>query len=377
MRKFLTASVLVVAGLLMFALPPVYAVDYGGVGGKPAHPVPGNSRTQSIFIYTLKAGQTKSDGIRIVNNTSKSQTIDVYPTDSQLASGGNFTCAQRVEPRKDVGGWIKLSNNQVKVPSNDNVVIPFTITAPASPSVGEHDGCIAIQTADQNKTTAKSGVVLSFRSAIRVAVTIPGKIVKALAIKNIKTSTDDNDVIVTPTLHNTGNVSLDTKVKVSLDGFGFGAVDNGGNYPVLPKSEASWNFTIKKPFWGGWYRATITATYNSTPSSGIGVSKGVDKTLVKKSGVFFVTPAPAAIAIYALIILVLIGLVWWYLRGRMRKKHIKVKWRTYKVKENDTIVKVAKQHDVAWKRLAAANKLKAPYHLEPGQELRVPPHKGS
>jgi nucleoid-associated protein YgaU len=264
-----------------------------------------------------------------------------------------------------------LSKSQVTVAANDNVVIPFTVTVPNNPSVGEHDGCIAIQTADQQKSSAKSGVVLSFRSAIRVAVTIPGKIVKALAIQSIQTSTDDSDVVVTPVLKNAGNVSLDTKVKVSLDGFG--TVSNGGSYPILPRSEASWNFNIKRPFWGGWYRAVVTATYNSTPSSGIGDSNGVDKTLVKKSGLFFIAPAPAAIIIDLVVLLALAIALWWILRGRMRKQRVKVEWNSYKVKQNDTIVKVAEQHHVAWRRLAAANKLKAPYHLEPGQELKVPP----
>jgi hypothetical protein len=371
MRRFLTASVLVVATLLGVLTPVASAVDYGGVGGKPANPRSDNPRTKSIFIYTLEAGQTTKDGVRIINNTSKKQTRDVYATDSQLASGGNFTCKQRVEAKTDVGAWLHLSKSQVTVAANDNTVIPFTVTVPSNPSVGEHDGCIAIQTADQSKNGAKSGVVLSFRSAIRVAVTIPGKIVKALAIKSIETTTDDNDIVVTPTLKNTGNVSLDTKVKASLDGFG--STGTSGSYPILPRSEASWNFTIKKPFWGGWYRAVVTATYNSTPSSGIGNSSGVDKTLVKKSGLFFIAPAPAAMVIDLVVLVALAVALWWILRGHMHKQRVKVEWETYKVKQNDTIVKVAEQHHVAWKRLAAANKLKAPYHLEPGQELKVPP----
>jgi hypothetical protein len=351
------------------------AVEYGGVGGRPAQPRADNPRSKSIFIYTLKAGQSTSDGVRIVNNTPKTRTISVYPVDAVLASGGTFSCAQAAEQAKDVGSWITLSKNTVTVKANSNVVVPFTVTVPLKVDVGEHDGCIAIQEASQANASDKSGVVLSFRSAIRMAVTIPGKIVKKLSITNISTQPGNNNtVVITPAVRNEGNVSLDTTIRSSLQPLvGVGSVDTTGTYPILPRSSASWNLELKRPFWGGWYRATVAATYNSDPASSLGSKNGMRTTVRKTSHVLFVAPAPLALVIELLIILVIIGLIAWVLRRRRQYHHVRTRWSNYKVNDGDTIMVVARRHHVSWKRLARANKLRAPYHLEAGQTLRVPP----
>lgn len=268
---FLLVSILTIA-----IVPTVTsAVEYGGIGGRPANPRADNPRTQSIFVYELESGQEQTDAVRVFNNTEETRTISVGAVDSALASDGAFSCAQELEDKKDVGSWIQLSSASVTVAPGQSKDVPFTIQVPNNVSVGEHGGCITIQDTQSTASATQNGVVLSFRSAIRVAVTIPGEIVKDLNFTQISTSTDKDGYIVQPTLENKGNVSLDTDITVRLVSLiGTVADSKEGTYPILPNSSASWSFQLASPFWGGIYRAEADAKFDGNTDSQLGESAG-------------------------------------------------------------------------------------------------------
>lgn len=352
------------------------AIEYGGVGGKPANPQASNPRTQSIFVYELKASQSTNDGVKVFNNTDSTRTITIGAVDSVLSSGGAFACAQAADQQTGVGSWITLSATTITLPAGVSRVVPFTIAVPNNADVGEHDGCITIQ--DASATTNvnnKSGVVLGFRSAMRVVVTIPGKIIKKLTLKSVTVQkTPDGNYLVMPEATNDGNVSLDTTVSATLEPiFAVSGGKAGGTYPVLPHSTASWNLEIKHPFWGGWYHAHTVVSYNSKPTALPGEEQGAQKSEALNSAVFFAAPALGAVLIELLILLAVGVPVWRYVLKRRDISQIRKHWQEYVVQDKDTVISVAKEHHISWKKLVRVNSLKAPYTLEKGKKLRVPP----
>lgn len=381
-RNRWVAAVLTTLSLLMIPAG-ASAINYGGVGAKPANPNPANPRSQSIFIYELKPGQTASDGIRVQNNTTDSQVISLYAVDSIISSDGSFGCAQNADPRVAVGSWIQLSQDTVTLAPNSDKVVPFTVSVPndKNVSVGEHDGCIAIQTAAQTaKQSKQSGVLLSFRTATRVVVTVPGKIVKKLKVNQVAVKQPGNNKLtISPTITNAGNVSLDTNLRTKLlSVFGVSAATaQNGTTPVLPKDSATRNFEVPQPFWGGFYRAQVDATYNANPASGLGqTNKSDEQTVSSTSSWFFVAPAPAALLIELAAVLVIAGLIYWFVRQRRRQTDVRQNWEDYKVKASDKLPALAESRGIAWKEVARANGLKAPYHLEKGQTIKLPPKQG-
>lgn len=372
-------TVLMIASVGILALlmaSTVLAIDYAGIGSQPANPRADNPRTNSIFIYNINPGEQKSDGIKIFNNTDSKKTISVNAVDSVIASGGSFACAQEVEPKLDVGAWINLSSNSVVLAPGASVVVPFTITAPVSADVGEHDGCITVQ--EVSPTSADSsqdnGVVLSFRSAIRVVATIPGEITKELSLRSVAVSqTDDGKILIVPTARNNGNVSLDAKISVSLKTiFGTEVASNGGTYPILSHSIADWNFDFAEPFWGGLYRADVVATYNTDTSAELGKDGAGDKSISLSSAVFYAPPSlMAGLIELAAVAAILAGLVH-LINRKIRRRRISKNWASYIVQVDDSITSVASKYHIRWKRLALANNLKAPYVLRTGDRLKVP-----
>lgn len=353
------------------------AVEYGGVGGRPANPDPSNPRTESIFVHTITPGGTVTDAVRLINNTPDTKTLKVYAVDSVVSSGGAFACAQETEPKAGSGSWINLSKSEVTLESLTNEVVPFTLTLPENASTGEHNACIVVQEKEApGANEGKTGVVLSFRTGIRVAILVPGEIVRQLEIGTIgATKKENGDITFKPTVKNTGNVSIDANVNVEIKNLiGLTSAKLGGEYPVLRGEESEYNLDFKKPFWGGWYKAYYSVQYDPSLEAGVGTKTGGALVTLSADPIkVFSMPEPAALAIELLALLLILVLIILLIISRRRAAWIKSHWQSYTVKPGEELEDIAKKYNVSWKLLAKVNQIGAPYTLSPGSVIKVPP----
>ena len=373
--SYITVFVILI-GITVFANSAL-ALDYGGVGGRPAYPRSDNSRTESIFVHTLNPGSIQGEGVLLVNNTEEQKTLLVYAVDSVVSSGGAFACRQMTEPKKGVGRWIVLEKTEVVLNSMTSETVPFTISVPYSASVGEHNGCIVIQE-KKEKDEDQTGMVLSFRTGLRVAVTIPGKIIRDIEVAGFNVeSQQEGGYLLQPSVKNLGNVSIDTDVQVVTKYFfGLEHIQHGGQFPILRGEISDWNFELKKPFWGGLYRSSFVVEYENDPEAEIGKETGGQKIRLEGPSVwFFSMPTLAALAIEIVVLLFVGFSVFLLLLSRKRKKWIRKSWVMYEVASGEDINSLAKNFDVSWKLLAKANKLQPPYGLKAGEKIKVPPTK--
>jgi len=353
---------------------PALAIEEGGIGGKPAHPRADNARSESIFVYELKPGDSVKDEVQVVNNTNSEKTLLLYAVDSQVASGGAFSCAQKVDEPLSVGRWINVNKSEVHLAPNSFENVPFTINVPITASVGESNGCIVVQDSQRSAVSENGGITLSFRTAIRVAVTIPGKIEKSLVFTNTTAKIAENQKLrLTTALKNSGNVSLDTEVSVKLQNLlGVPVNTAGGSFPVLAGSEATFNFEVDDPFWGGWYFAIPEATYNSNADSSLSEKDSSNKNIQGQGVTIFIWPKPLAFVIEATVLIGSIVLITGLILRNRKIKQLHNKSRPYTVKQGDSLHSIAKEFNVSWRNIQKVNKLRAPYHLEPGQRIKLP-----
>ena len=354
------------------------AIETSGIGALPAHPRSDNPRTKSIFIYDVTGSDVITDGIKVINNTDTTKTLAVYPVDSQKSSDGAFACAQMADTRKDVGSWIKLAKDQVTLAANTNEVVPFTITVPLNVKAGENDGCIVVQDAAPATQKSGNGIVLSFRSALRVAITTPGDLKANLSFSDVKVRNINATTLgVSPIMKNEGNVSADPNISVKLNGIGpfhYSFASIGGQFPALPDQETRFNFELQKPYWGGWYNIDAQATYKQPLSSGE-LSDTVTTVNARELTVFIMPQLHALIieaGIALLILILLILLIVKIVRSHKSSTPKEPELVDYFVKEGDTIESIAYHHRTTWKQLADSNKLQSPYILDVGQVIKVP-----
>lgn len=371
-QQFALLPLAVVAAVAFVLVPSSQAfAASGNIGGRPANPQSGNERTKSIFVKTIAAGESANDAVEVVNSTGKVKRVQVYATDSVRSSGGAFACAQAADAVKAVGGWISPRTTTVTVPADQSVKVPFTINVPKTADVGEQNGCIVIQ--EQTDPTFQGGIGISFRTAIRVAVLVPGDITKKLAATGLKVAEKGDKVILSPSAKNTGNVSVDTKVNTKIKSiFGKTASSSDNTFPVLRGERAEWNIESNKPFWGGFYIASYNLSYDSSDNF-IGSTNNKNiKTVAGQSKLFFAPPSAVALIVELLALAALIAAATVVVVRRRRRKQTHNEWVDYTVKKNENIQTIAKSHNVTWKALARANNLAAPYLVEPGQTIKAP-----
>ncbi len=357
---------------------PAQAVQYRGTGGRPAYPRADNPRTESIFVHVLEPGDEKLDGIRVINNDAETKTLLVYAADATPSSSGGFACKQLLDTQTGVGSWITLEKNEVTLEPGTNEVVNFTIAVPDNADVGEQNGCILIQEKDDREVDEDrpAGMHLSFRTGLRVAITVPGQLIRKLELAGFTIQTRKNQpgFLYTSLIKNIGNVSTDTNIIIKTTNvFGREISQHGGEYTILRGDASELNFEVEKPFWGGWYNATLSAEYDPNPETEIGTRSGEIERLTGESYWYFSKPALPALLIELATLAIILGIFTFIFIVQKRKSWVKKTWVAYEVKTNDDIKTIAEKHAVSWKVLAKANNLTPPYTLHKGQDIIVPP----
>ena len=345
----------------------------GGIGGRPANPDPKNPRTESIFIYTLNKGDAKADQVIISNNTDKKQTIELLAVDGVVTNTGAYTCKQNVEEKTGLGGWISLASSEVTLDPGTKQKVDFTLTMPATADVGEHNGCLVFQS-KQDEGEISGNVRIRTRQAIRVVATVPGELKRSIAIAQFGVEQKDDTQQLNLDIQNTGNVSADVDAKARIyTVFGQEIYQNGGGYPVLSNQKLNLSFVNEnQPFFGGWYTAQATISYDDRAGVFGNTEAGHTKTAESNKVVLFIMPQPLALALYGFIILLLLAFIIWRLVKRNAQKQAQSHWEDVTVSTGDTIETLSAQRSVSWKKVAAINKLKPPYTLTEGNTIKLP-----
>lgn len=220
--------------LAIFLLPVVSkAVESGGIEVNPAYPDPNIPESASQFIYNLDKGESKEDGIKLVNllEGEKIEAI-LYSVDAKVTKDSGFTPLQEIDPKKDIGAWIKLSVSEVTLEPKEERIIPFTITIPEDTEAGDHLGAIIVEKKGEPQPTEKPGVFIKTRLAIKVIETVPGEITKSLKISQILWGVRDKKLTSQPTIRE----RLKTALGLNKEGYVIIALENEGNVRLKPRA---------------------------------------------------------------------------------------------------------------------------------------------
>lgn len=369
----LIGGAVAVGMLVSLGLVSAAAAQSGGIGGRPANPDPKNPRTQSIFIYSLKRGATKTDQVRISNNSSKTQTIELGVVDAIVTNTGSFSCRQNSEEKTDIASAIQLAETQVTLEPKQNREIDFTVTMPETADVGEHNACLVFQS-KQDEGEVEGNIRVRTRQAIRLVATVPGDLRRDVRLTSFSVRHSDNQQVLRFAAKNAGNVSADIKAKVVIRNiFGKDVYTNGGQYPILANEKLELDYVnTAKPFFGGWYWAHASLKYNKQAGS-FGVSEA-NETIQRSapSQVIFIAPTVAGIACMAAFVLLLVAALLMALQRHTQRKNVRKTWTEYTIKKNETITDIAQKHDIDWRTLARHNNLKPPYTLMKDEKIKVP-----
>lgn len=352
-----------------------------GVGGRPAKLAPDNPRAQSIFLYSLKSGEVKTDSIFLSNNSDKEQTIEIYPVDGTITNLGSYTCRDQTDKREGVGSWINLKKSRVTIPAKGDVTIEFEVSMPEVIDSREYNGCIVWRSINVSDQDSESKRVVT-PQAVRMAIVVPGDLRREVTVGAIKRRESAKSTEFDLNLVNKGNVSADVDINlVTTDLFGRVVGTDSGEYAVLGDSSLQLAFNDNsRPFWGGLLSTRAMIAYDKRAGVYGVIDGGQLQRDTSQTLTYFVWPSPWAIVALAIGLLTVVGTVVWTKQQKNQANHEArqslgepgVTWIKYRVKNGDTLESLANERKASVSKLSTINKLSSSAILQEGQYIYVP-----
>ncbi|MFE9449450.1 WxL protein peptidoglycan domain-containing protein [Streptomyces sp. NPDC006739] len=277
MRKPYVLLLSLVCLLLGAAVGPARAADNGSWA---VYPVASRVAARPYFYLSADPGQTLTDKVAVTNRTGEPLTFRLYAADAyNTPRDGGFAVRTLTETMRAVGAWAKPARSRVTVAAHQTVTVPFTLRVPRGAEPGDHPG--AIVALDERIDPGRGSVALGVRRAVgaRVYLRVSGPTLPALSVEQVRIShhqplvpgLGDSTAIVSYTLRNTGNVTLDPKVRLRAGGlFGRTLLDRdltGVPSELLPGQSVR----LTEPWHGApqldWGDVTLTASAPGTRES--------------------------------------------------------------------------------------------------------------
>lgn len=212
--------------LLFLALAgaPAHAADNGSWS---VFPVSSELASRPYFHLSADPGATLRDKVTVANKTGRPLTFRLYAADAyNTARDGGFAVRTSKEKQRGVGSWAKPAKDRVEVPAHGKVTVPFTIRVPETAEPGDHPG--ALVALDERIDPGEGAVEVGVQRAVgaRIYLRVGGPTVPAVAVEKVRIShhqplvpgIGDSTATVSYTLRNTGNVTLDPKVRLRAEG---------------------------------------------------------------------------------------------------------------------------------------------------------------
>ncbi|HEY9373457.1 DUF916 domain-containing protein [Streptomyces sp.] len=272
MRKTSALLVALLAALLLAA--PGTTARAAENGEWAVFPAASELGGRPYFYLSADTGGTIADRVTVSNKTAAPLTFRLYGADAyNTERDGGFAVRTRGEKQTGAGAWIRLGSERVTVPARGHVTVPFTLTVPADAEPGDHPG--AVVALDERIAPGGSGsVAVGVQRAVgaRVYLRVNGPTVPALSVEDVTLDQDrplvpgarESSALVSYTLHNRGNVTLNPRVALRAEGvFGRTLLDrNLAKIPseLLPRQKIRLTERWADAPQFDWGQVTLTAT---------------------------------------------------------------------------------------------------------------------
>ncbi|MCX4969188.1 DUF916 domain-containing protein [Streptomyces sp. NBC_00654] len=276
-------TVLLLAVAVAVALPPAavpgaHAADNGSWS---VYPAASRSAVRPYFYLSADPGATLTDRVTVANKTDRPLTFRLYAADAyNTARDGGFAVRAQNEKQRSIGAWTKTDRDRVTVKARGSVTLPVTITVPEDAEPGDHPG--ALVALDERVDPAGDGsVAVGIRQAVgaRIHLRVNGPTMPALSVDDVRIEhsrplvpgTGKSRAVISYTLRNRGNVTLDPRVALRAEGL-FGRTLLARDLKRIPSELLPRQQVRLTETWAGapqleWGEVRLTATARDTRES--------------------------------------------------------------------------------------------------------------
>ncbi|WP_428934557.1 WxL protein peptidoglycan domain-containing protein [Streptomyces sp. ACT015] len=277
-----SALLLSLLGLAVLALGPLAAAPARAAdnGNWSVYPVSSPGAARPYFSLSADPGQTIEDKVVVTNATARPLPLRMYAADAyNTARDGGFAVRTLQERMRGVGAWARPATARITVPAHGKVTVPFTLEVPEGAEPGDHPG--ALVALDERIDRGAGSLALGVRQAVaaRVYLRVGGPRVPAIAVEDVRVGhrqplvpgLGTGEAVISYTLHNTGNVTLNPRVELRARGL-FGRTLLARDLTRLPAELLpGQRVRLTEPWHGApqldWGEVTLTASAEDTRES--------------------------------------------------------------------------------------------------------------
>lgn len=268
------------------------------------------------FRFDVPPGESVEDAVELTNFSAQEATFTLEAADGIVSDAGVFDILPPGQENEAAGQWIELDQQEVTIPADETVTVPFTLTVPENATPGDQPAGIAaaVSTGDSEDVSMVS------RVGTRIHLRVDGDIMPTLAVNDMNIDYEQNwnpfapgTATVTYTVANEGNVRLGAEQALHSAGpFGIVEADEQPESirEVLPDDQTQ--VQVEQDVWPLF---ALNSTVELDPQI-VGEDE-IDAELTAGSG----ETTAAAIPIPQLIImLILVVLIWWLVSRKKRNQ---------------------------------------------------------
>ncbi|MFE0647948.1 WxL protein peptidoglycan domain-containing protein [Streptomyces sp. NPDC059534] len=224
MRKLYVLLLSVLVALLAPA-PGARAAENGEWA---VYPAAARLGSRPYFFLSADPGATLTDRVTVANKTAAPLTFRLYGADAYNTDrDGGFAVRTRQEKQTGAGAWITPERSRITVPPRSAVTVAYTLTVPADADPGDHPGAL-VALDERISPGGKGAVAVGVQRAVaaRLYLRVNGPTLSALAVEDVTLDQDrplvpgtrTSSAVVSYTLHNRGNVTLNPQVALKARG---------------------------------------------------------------------------------------------------------------------------------------------------------------
>ncbi|GCE31741.1 hypothetical protein KDA_72250 [Dictyobacter alpinus] len=173
---------------------------------KPTVWDPHNPITGAYFVLDTHPASHLQSSLLVTNTGTVRGTVVLYPVDAFTAPTGGTAYRDRKDARKEVGTWIKLSQEKITLGPGQSANIPFEISIPAHVRAGDHvGGIVAEDLALRPVVPSNMPVHIRELRAVAVQLNLPGPAIEKLEATGIQPDGGTTYQRIQIGLRNTGN----------------------------------------------------------------------------------------------------------------------------------------------------------------------------
>ncbi len=138
--------------------------------------------TPTRFEVRGNPGETLNEELLLINETTRTETY--YPSFSNFEAQGESGTPAFVEPKNDLGTWIKTVDDSVTLTAGQQKKVPFKITIPNNAEPGGHFAVIFWGTSPGGN----AGLSIGAKTGVLVLLSVNGDVKEAGGLLNFNTA---------------------------------------------------------------------------------------------------------------------------------------------------------------------------------------------